>query len=564
MRTRAERNIRRVGGNRRKAAGGIVERVVMSPGTLIDDGLDLPLPPMARRAAGEVIDRVDRLAESDQWKIEFDMPYAGTSPEKMGFPAFTLGQEWSQGERYDILQRCHQVWERNPICKAMVAYTTMFVTGNGLQISYKATEVQEVVEAFLTESNIPRREKEVCQGLVVDGEIFVRYHLAGNGKSRVSFLAPWNVISIETDPDDFETLVTYTVRSPDGTEEKPVPADEIEHVAINRMAYELRGRPDILPSLPWLKAARDWLEDKFRAVRRQASILYDVTLKGATPAQVKSKVAQLKQPPSPGSVVVHNDAEVWNLLSAPGPAAGDIEIGRLLKNMAIVGVLMPDFMFSDGANSNLAVATAQAYPPLKRFEYYQDTLEEYWMTIFRRVMSWAVEKGIIDEMVAEVDADGDPVFDVEVDGKEQTAKIGEAGGIPASDKKKPRMVKAIDAVSASYPSLDSNDILKLTQALTAQVAQGWTSDETAMHELGRDPTIERKRIEAEKAEDQSDEKVSQADQLAAQMAQQPTVPGEQPVPAMSPVVQPGGQVAGMQGQQVKPTAQGNMIPPVIP
>ena len=69
----------------------------------------------------------------------------------------------------------------------MVAYTTMFVTGKGLQVSYKAKEVQEVVEAFLKESNIPRREKEVCQGLVEGVEVadpvhdllrFVGGHLA--------------------------------------------------------------------------------------------------------------------------------------------------------------------------------------------------------------------------------------------------------------------------------------------------------------------------------------------------------------------------------------------------
>jgi hypothetical protein len=128
-----------------------------------------------------------------------------------------------------------------------------------------------------------------------------------------------------------------------------------------------------------------------------------------------------------------------------------------------------------------------------------------------------VDSGLIatnaDGLVAEVDADGDPILK---DGKLL-------------------MIEPELAVSVSYPDISSEDVAKLTQALIAQASQGWTSNETAMRELGRDPAIEKKRVSAEQAESSGGDEASGT----VEPEEEPSETGGEEQPENSGEEQPG-------------------------
>lgn len=492
----------------------------MSAGTAykIDDSIDWSTGVYTPRG-------ITSLQEASWHSVEFDQPNAGQSAERQGMPVFDLLREWNWQQRIDIITRCHQVWERNPLARAAVNLTRQFSVSTGVTVSTRAVEVKEVIDTFMRESSANVIDKGMCDSLQLDGEVFVRLFSKG-GKTALRFVKPWDVQEIVTETDDTQTVTDY--RLSDG---KTVPAKDMVHVKINSLPYEQRGRPELVAVLPWLKAYKDWLEDRFRQNRRR-SVVFDVTLKNATPAQVTAKRGQLREPPPPGSIVVHNENEVWQAV-AQNINAGDVaDDGKAFKVMVAVGVGLPEYMLSSG-DSNLATATAQALPALTKFKDFQDVMKEMWLAVLKSVVEHAIDAGLITEDVIQVDSEGDPVLDKD---------------------KKPKTIKALDAFDVQYPALTESDPLNLAQALQIDVANGWCANGTAAAKRGYDPMVEKKKV----AEEQAEAQELQQKQMDAQAKADAKAAAENPPPDQNP--QNPGQVANPpQGQEQPPqeTAGGN-------
>jgi hypothetical protein len=254
-----------------------------------------------------------------------------------------------------------------------------------------------------------------------------------------------------------------------------IPASSVLHATINKLSYEMRGRPELFSVLPWLKAYKDWLENRARQNHWRGSLLWDVTLEGATASNVAAKRAQYKQPPPPGSLTIHNEKEKWTPLESKANAPDVAEDGKQIKVMAAVGVKLPLYMLSEGEDANKATATAQQLPALKKFEDFQDILVgQVWKPVYRRVLQNAIDSGILPEEVEEQDADGDPILD---------------------DDGQPRMVKSLEAFDVSAPQLSETD-RRSSDALGIAVSNEWISDETATTEFGYDYRLSARRSSA--------------------------------------------------------------------
>lgn len=435
--------------------------------------------------------------------------------------------EWNYIERREILERCHQAWERNPLANSAVTYTTQFSIGDGGTFTYFSQEVKEVLQEFINnpENNFKAYEKEFCDALQVDGEIFVRFFHDAQGRTLVVPLRPWHVQWIATDKDFYQRKLSYhyvyAVYKDEPTQvqygEEDIDAKEVLHLAINKMPYELRGRPELFRVLPWLRAYKEWLEDRARINKRKGSLLYDVTLKNARSDQVASKQAQYGQPPSSGSLIIHNDNEVWQVLSARIEAGDAAEDGRQFKMMFAAGQRLPEYFFADGQNASLGSAKAQQLPALRKFTNFQDILvEQCWMPIFKRVIQAAIDSGRIKEYVQQIDSNGKPVL---ITSNETGGMPDMGGGMPPNMMMSvresieqgavPKMIKAIDAFEYKYPDLEASDPQTLAAALAIMVQNGWVSKSTATSQLGFDPSKEKENIKREKDAD-TQEQVDQA------------------------------------------------------
>jgi hypothetical protein len=393
--------------------------------------------------------------------------------------------EWDFSTRRAVLENCHAAYHRNPVAKRAVDITRQFAVGKGHTVTAQNAQVQAVIDEFRAnpENNITGYDRTFIQDLQIDGEVFVRFFTEDEtGDVVIVPIPPWHVREIKTAPGFFRRLTGCELEYSSGGSwvQESVPAGEMLHVAINNHSYELRGRPDLFVILPWLKAYKDWIEDRARQNKWRGALLWWVKIAGAAPGVIAQKVAQWKKPPTPGSAYVSTDKEEVQALANPVASSDASEDGRQIRLMSVIGMGLAEYMLGDGENANRATATAQQLPALWKFTDAQELLkEQVWTPIYRRVLRAAVEAGRLPVQVAVEDVDGEPVI-----------RAGQAA-----------LVETEHAFAVEYYDLQAGDPKTVAEALEIDLRGGLVSRETARGKRGYDPAVEAKRIARERPDE---------------------------------------------------------------
>jgi hypothetical protein len=452
-------------------AGGVVQ-MDSQPGRIYD-GVPYMLPVVIPQGIRESAEQTASFLESVavEFQHQFGSPFPKGGPFRIPSVASPL-QEWTRAVRQYVLEQCHLALERNPIAKTAVFYNRAFSVQNGASISYRNQDVKRICEAFINdpENAVRDLEKSTADVLFVDGEAFFRFFVGDGvegeaGQTKIVPLVPWGITGIKHQPGFWRRVISYhyqiTEDNGDDSDQQTVsldeqiPAKEVHHIAINRLSYERRGRPDMFSMLPWLQAHKEWLENRARQNFWRGAVLFWVKLINALPAQVASKLAAYRRPPQPGSVVVTNDKEEWTQFSPNVGASDASEDGRQMRAMAAVGARLPEAWLSDGANANLATATAQALPAVTSFGEMQDIMrEKFWKVILCRVIENAIEGGQIAEDVQSQDVEGQPTGEPDI--------------------------AAVDAFDVGYSEIVSVDPKNVVEALAIAFDKGWLSKQTAL------------------------------------------------------------------------------------
>lgn len=474
---------------RRVSPPSTESRVIEPDAYRIDDGVDYrqPLVLPGDVAADQMAAYFESTRQTYRSQPDASRSAAYDGPVLM--PTEDPLCEWGYATRKRVLTNCHAAYHRNPLAKRAVDLTRQFAVGKGFTLACQNEQVKAVLDAFMNnpENAVKEYEKTFLQDLQIDGELFIRFFTNDVGDVVMVPLAPWHITEISTDPEFFRRVHEYRLQytpTQHSVEQivEPVDvqisADEVLHVAINRHSYELRGRSDLYVTLPWLRAYKDWLEDRVRQNQWRGALLWWVKIARAGIGTIAAKVAQYRKPPTPGSVVVTSDAEEWTPLSNSVNANDASEDGRQVKLMSVVGLGMAEYMLGDGENANLATATAQELPSLWKFMDAQEIMrEQVWTPILKRVITEAVNASLLPREVVLQDSAGDPVLD----------KNGQE-----------TLINATEAFSVEYHKLDSDDPKTLAEALALDLMNELVSIETAMQQRGYDPAQERRRMAREK------------------------------------------------------------------
>lgn len=482
------------------------------------DGVDYSLPivlsEQSEVALGHGRDAYLHEAASATYRFQFDNPYR---TDELPFDPVTEDplREWTKATRERVLTNTHAAYQRNPIANRGCKYISNFTVGEGFNLTCRNEDVEKVLQTFIDDpdNEVRTYERQAVVDLAVDGEIMLRWFQDDNGIVMVP-MRPWECEYIETELGFFRRRVKYHFQlrqtrgddptSGEGTTPLDVPADEMLHVAINRHGYELRGRPELYPILPWLKAYKDWLENRARQNYWRGALVFWVSVKNAAAQVLATVAARWRKPPSPGSVAVETDNVTVNTVTNPVAAGDASEDGRQIKLMSAVGLGLPEYFLGDGSNTNLASANKQQLPALTSFSEFQRVLVEMlWTPAFRRVLTWAIENGQLPAMVEEQDADGDPVPEPAKPSSDPADVMPVPGMMqPAPARaKKGRLIDTLDAFSVVYAPIQDTDVVNIAQAMNLALANELVSKETASAEMGFDYGIEKKRISKERRED---------------------------------------------------------------
>jgi hypothetical protein len=222
----------------------------------------------------------------------------------------------------------------------------------------------------------------MCDELTTTGELFIV--LSQNPIDKMSYLRTVpsiNIDKIETDPNDIEQELCYhqLTENVDG-KWWPSKLDEdapqiMLHYTINKPVGETRGRPDLMPLMPWLERYDLWLEDRVRINRYKGAYLWHIRVENPPPGLLEAKRAQYSTPPKSGSIIVTDATERWEALQ-PDIKADDAESdGRALRLMIAAGAGIPLHFLAEGESATRATAREMGTPTYRKFAHRQFIFE---------------------------------------------------------------------------------------------------------------------------------------------------------------------------------------------
>lgn len=493
----------------------IVGKRVESAEGRIPDGASYSMPVLmphylreSLAASGKLEQYLQEATQATTLHFQFDSPYRSASDLPISPLTEDPLREWSSSTRQMVLSNCHSVYQRNPIANTAVQYTADFVIGEGFNLVAHNKRVQKLLDEFIEhpDNSIREYERQAVIDLQVDGELFIRY-FSGRDETAGQVVAvplrPWECVGIQTELGFFRRPQKYhfqfQLTSGDDwareykTENVYIEADEIQHVAINRHSYELRGRPELYRVLTWLHADKEFLENRARQNHWRNALLWFVQVADATAANIAAVAARWSRPPSPGSVAIESSKVDVKPLSNPTGGSEAAEDGRQIKLRSIIGLRLPEYMFADGYNANLASSKSQQLPAMTKFSAFQTIMvEQVWTPMFRRVLTEAVESGLLPEKIVEQDSEGEAIYI-------EAGECDDDGNVVMI--RQPKMCRTVDCFEVSYAPLSDDSMGDLATALTKIASAGWIDRTTAQEQLGLDPALVNKRLRREEEYD---------------------------------------------------------------
>lgn len=220
---------------------------------------------------------------------------------------------------------------------------------------------------------------------------------------------------------------------------------------VNDLCSTTRGRSDLLAQMDWLDAYDQFLFGEVERSTGMRAYMWDVTLTGASPEEVKKRASEISAPRA-GAVRVHNDAEVWKAES-PSLQTYDAErAARLVRNHMLGGATVPEHWYGGAETVNRATGDSMTEPTEK-------------VLLMRRTMVGYM----LEEIAAYVLRARWHALDRDLTEAEQTI---------------------LDTVKVDWPELTAKDTTKyaaaiqqLTAAAAQAIAEGLLSRETALRIL---------------------------------------------------------------------------------
>lgn len=356
---------------------------------------------------------------------------------------YSVGQDFSQPDRFRMLWRMRTLSRRNPTAKWICRLGANFTFGTGA--SAKASDqryVQPVIDEFWSErgnkktltSSAAQTERFI--DLFRDGDLFlVAFVDEITGLVRWRRLDAMFVADVVTDPNDVLTPRWYKVRSAyadynflSGTYDarsmpgefvflrdwqyEPRPGDQmppanmirpglVNHLAINKEAKF--GLSEFYASEDWINAHRTFMEDRASLLRAWSTLAWKVTRKN-DPGGIQAFQKAMQSTYASGNLLSYernpNAAPAATLVQNEGSSREPVEVntggdaavqdGESLLQMAAVGAgVYTHYLGSTGVH-RLATVTSMELPALKNYEWWQ----RFWGDSYEEMLQFSIDCAI--------------------------------------------------------------------------------------------------------------------------------------------------------------------------
>ena len=293
-------------------------------------------------------------------------------------------------ERQTVVQQALDAWRLNPLARRIVGLTSQYVVGGGIEMRCEHPTTQVFLKRWW-EHNLnqgPLRVYEWCDELTRSGEIFFLCSTDASGMTYLRAVPAAQISAVETAANDLQQETGFVQVLPGLTgESKTWPAyDPSEdsrdnqgrfktvmcHFAINRPVGAVRGESDLAPLLKWLSRYAAWLEDRARLNRYRNAFYFVVRSRFVSETERAARQANLNNhPPTPGSILVTDEFENWEVIHPRLDSQDAAEDGLALKKMIAAGAGLPLHFLAEPESSTRTTAEAAGGPTFRHFEQRQ-------------------------------------------------------------------------------------------------------------------------------------------------------------------------------------------------
>jgi len=317
-------------------------------------------------------------------------------------------------DRSDILEQSLEAWRLNPLARRIVELTSQYVIGASISITSKNKKVNQFINDFWDHrlNRMSVRVFEMCDELTRTGNLFLLISTDPSGMSYLRVIPTSNIDSITARANDIEQPIAFIPKQDlSGEQPRAYPAyddqtDDLKksvmlQYTINKPCGAQWGESDLAPILKWLSRYSNWLEDRARLNRYRNSFLFTVSAKFASEVQRKARQQALNaEPPQPGSILVTDENEVWDVISPKLESRDAAVDGLALKKMVATGCGIPMHFLAEPESATRTTAEAAGGPTYRRFQERQ----QYFLWIIRDILTVSLNRmSIIDESLKSKD-----------------------------------------------------------------------------------------------------------------------------------------------------------------
>ncbi|MBF0165184.1 MAG: hypothetical protein HQM01_11915, partial [Magnetococcales bacterium] len=309
----------------------------------------------------------------------------------------------------------YYLWRSNPLANRVIELPLAYILSDGVALRVDDPEGQGWLDAFWNDpiNRMGITMFEMVRELALYGELFwVAFVNEHSGHVRLGYLDPERVEQVVRDPDNGRQAIGVITKADDQGQKKRyrvvingvddelfMPAalrlreefadGDIFYFAINNVSNS-GGHSDLLPLADWIDGYDTFLFGELERYRLVRAFVWDVTLTDATPEDIQRKMKEI-QPPSPGSVRVHNQAESWTAVAPAMQAVESTEIGRMFRNHILGGGTIPEHWFGGGGDVNRATGESMSDPTSKIFTVRQTLIRFFLEEVGRYVVRRRLE-----------------------------------------------------------------------------------------------------------------------------------------------------------------------------
>jgi hypothetical protein len=282
------------------------------------------------------------------------------------------------------------LWESNTLANRLIELPIAYILADGVKLKADDPVIQKMLNDFwnhpvnLMDIKLVKKVRELS---MYGEQCYPTFVNEFSGAVRLGYLDPCLIATVVVDPDNAEQpigIVTNLTKKGvskrykvivNGAEEDMFTQRTIAirdtftdgdcfYFKINDLASGRRGRSDLLSQIDWLDSYDQFLFGELDRVQFLRAFMWDVTLTGANAEEVKQKAKTIRAP-KPGSVRVHNDAEIWKAES-PDLDSGDSETSaKLFRNHVLGGATIPEHWFGGGGDVNRSTSDNMGDPTFK-------------------------------------------------------------------------------------------------------------------------------------------------------------------------------------------------------